>query len=316
LSKSFGKFKGSGDRTELDRLMDGCFSSMDAEAAIKQETASFERRRVEFEAELADIQNRVQRLMLDVPNVPHASVPAGRSADDNVEVRRWGEPKRFDFAVRDHVDLGTPLGLDFDTAAKLSGSRFMLLKGPLARLHRALAQFMLDVQTVEHGYTDCYMPYIVNREALVGTGQLPKFGAGALCREEGGGEALRDVAIAEGPAHHRAVLGLGQRVVVNAAWARLGELGAQLAEQIGDPAVDVLGAVVGMEAPDREGKRGQQLFEHRQEVSLADALAAGHGLPLGHAVHRVDVVHALGAYHANSSAPPNTRTSSNRTIGV
>jgi seryl-tRNA synthetase len=118
--------------------------------------------------------------------VPHASVPAGRSADDNVEVRRWGEPKRFDFAVRDHVDLGTPLGLDFDTAAKLSGSRFMLLKGPLARLHRALAQFMLDVQTVEHGYTDCYMPYIVNREALVGTGQLPKFGAGALCREEGG----------------------------------------------------------------------------------------------------------------------------------
>ncbi len=175
LSKSFGKFKGSGDRTELDRLTDGRFSSMDAEAAIKEETASFEHRRVEFEAELAEIQARVQQLMLDVPNVPHASVPQGRSADDNVEVRRWGEPKRFDFAVRDHVDLGTPLGLDFDTAAKLSGSRFMLLKGPLAWLHRALAQFMLDVQTVEHGYTECYTPYIVNRETLTGTGQLPKF---------------------------------------------------------------------------------------------------------------------------------------------
>jgi seryl-tRNA synthetase len=193
LSKSFGKFKGSGDRTELDRLTDGRFSGMDAEVAIKEETASFEHRRAEFEAELAEIQARVQQLMLDVPNVPHASVPEGRSADDNVEVRRWGEPKRFDFAVRDHVDLGTPLGLDFDTAAKLSGSRFMLLKGPLARLHRALAQFMLDVQTAEHGYTEYYTPYIVNRETLVGTGQLPKFEQDLFAARKGGQEGEGEV---------------------------------------------------------------------------------------------------------------------------
>jgi seryl-tRNA synthetase len=92
-----------------------------------------------------------------------------------VEVRRWGTPRSFDFSVKDHVDLGEPLGLDFETGAKLSGSRFSFLKGPVARLHRALAQFMLDVQTTEHGYTECYTPYIVNREVLEGTGQLPKF---------------------------------------------------------------------------------------------------------------------------------------------
>jgi seryl-tRNA synthetase len=145
------------------------------------------------EARLADIQARVQQLMLDVPNVPHASVPEGRSADQNVEVRRWGEPKHFDFAPRDHVDLGAPLGLDFDTAAKLSGSRFMLLKGPLARLHRALAQFMLDVQTGEHGYTECYTPYIVNRETLTGTGQLPKFEQDLFAAKKGGQEGEGEV---------------------------------------------------------------------------------------------------------------------------
>ena len=127
------------------------------------------------EARLADIQARMQALLLDMPNVPHASVPVGKSSDDNVEVRRWGEPRAFGFAVRDHVDLGAPLGLDFDTAAKLSGARFALMKGPIARLHRALAQFMLDLQTGAHGYTECYTPYIVNRDTLLGTGQLPKF---------------------------------------------------------------------------------------------------------------------------------------------
>ncbi|MCA3220464.1 MAG: serine--tRNA ligase [Burkholderiales bacterium] len=140
------------------------------------------------EACLADIQARVQQMVLDVPNVPHASVPLGTSADQNVEVRRWGEPRQLGFAPRDHVDLGAPLGLDFDTAAKLSGSRFMLLKGPLARLHRALAHFMLDVQTGEHGYTECYTPYIVNRETLTGTGQLPKFEQDLFAAKKGGQE--------------------------------------------------------------------------------------------------------------------------------
>ncbi len=121
------------------------------------------------------IQQELNGMLMGVPNLPHASVPAGADETGNVEVRRWGTPRSFDFAVKDHVDLGAPLGLDFETGAKLSGSRFAFLKGPAARLHRALAQFMLDVQTTEHGYTECYTPYIVNREILEGTGQLPKF---------------------------------------------------------------------------------------------------------------------------------------------
>lgn len=121
------------------------------------------------------IQVELNTLLMSVPNLPDASVPAGVDENGNVEVRRWGTPKSFDFPVKDHVDLGAPLGLDFEMGAKLSGSRFAFLKGPAARLHRALAQFMLDVQTTEHGYTECYTPYIVNREILEGTGQLPKF---------------------------------------------------------------------------------------------------------------------------------------------
>jgi len=110
-----------------------------------------------------------------VPNLPQDDVPVGADEHGNAEVRRWGAPRVFDFPTRDHVDVGAPLGLDFDTAIKLSGSRFSVLRGPIARLHRALAQFMLDVQTLEHGYTEYYTPYIVNREVLEGTGQLPKF---------------------------------------------------------------------------------------------------------------------------------------------
>ncbi len=121
------------------------------------------------------LQGELHALLMQVPNLPQASVPVGDDERGNIEVRRWGTPRTFDFPVRDHVDLGAPLGLDFDTAAKLSGARFSLLRGPVARLHRALAQFMLDVQTGEHGYTECYTPYIVNREVLEGTGQLPKF---------------------------------------------------------------------------------------------------------------------------------------------
>ncbi len=129
-----------------------------------------------IESELNDIQSKLTELLLTIPNVPHASVPVGKSADDNVEVRRIGEPRRFDFAPRDHVDVGTGLGmLDFDTAVKISGARFTLMQGPLARLHRAIAQFMLDVHSGEHGYTEVYVPYMVNADSMRGTGQLPKF---------------------------------------------------------------------------------------------------------------------------------------------
>jgi seryl-tRNA synthetase len=126
-------------------------------------------------AVLEHIQAEINGMLMGLPNLPHDSVPVGADDSANVEVRRWGEPRRFDFAPRDHVDLGAPLGLDFDTGARLSGSRFTFMRGGVARLHRALAQFMLDVQTSEHGYTECYTPYIVNREVLEGTGQLPKF---------------------------------------------------------------------------------------------------------------------------------------------
>jgi len=121
------------------------------------------------------IQSELAVMLMSVPNLPQADVPVGADENANVEVRRWGTPRTFDFAARDHVDLGAPLGLDFDTGALLSGSRFSFMRGPVARLHRALAQFMLDLQTLEHGYTECYTPYIVNREILEGTGQLPKF---------------------------------------------------------------------------------------------------------------------------------------------
>jgi len=134
------------------------------------------------------IQAELGLMLMSVPNLPHASVPVGADETANVEVRRWGTPRTFDFVVRDHVDLGAPLGLDFETGAKLSGSRFTFLRGPAARLHRALAQFMLDLQTGEHGYTECYTPYIVNREILEGTGQLPKFKDDMFWVLRGGGE--------------------------------------------------------------------------------------------------------------------------------
>jgi seryl-tRNA synthetase len=134
------------------------------------------------------VQARVNDWLANLPNLPHPKVPAGRSEQDNVEVRRWGEPRKFEYTPRDHVDIGAPLGLDFETAAKLSGSRFAVMKGQIARLHRALAQFMLDVQTTEHGYTECYTPYIVNAETLRGTGQLPKFEADLFAVKKGGQE--------------------------------------------------------------------------------------------------------------------------------
>ncbi len=127
------------------------------------------------EARLSELQAELQNLLLNVPNLPHESVPQGKSEEDNVEVRRVGTPRVFDFEIKDHADVGAPLGLDFDTGAKLSGARFTLMRGQIAKLHRALAQFMLDTQTDHHGYTECYTPYMVNAESLIGTGQLPKF---------------------------------------------------------------------------------------------------------------------------------------------
>ena len=124
---------------------------------------------------LEEVQVDLTAQLMELPNLPDASVPIGPDDSANIEVRRWGEPRRFGFSPRDHVDVGAPLGLDLDTGVRLSGSRFSFLRGPVARLHRALAQFMLDVQTDEHGYTECWTPYIVNRDVLEGTGQLPKF---------------------------------------------------------------------------------------------------------------------------------------------
>ncbi len=144
-------------------------------AAIMAEVAGLGDQLKADEERLLVIQNELQKLLLNVPNLPHESVPPGKSEADNVEVRKVGTPPKFDFAVKDHVDVGIPLGLDFDTGAKLAGARFTFMRGQMAKLHRALAQFMINTQTEEHGYTECYTPYIVNAETLQGTGQLPKF---------------------------------------------------------------------------------------------------------------------------------------------
>jgi seryl-tRNA synthetase len=187
LSKQIGAIKGKG----------GDVSAVMAEVAgLGDELARAAERNDAVQAELNE-------WLLALPNLPQADVPEGRSEADNVEVRRWGEPTRFDYEPRDHVDIGAPLGLDFETAAKLSGSRFSMLRGPIARLHRALAQFMLDVQTSEHGYTECYTPYIVNADTLRGTGQLPKFEADLFAAKKGGqegeGEALYLIPTSEVP---------------------------------------------------------------------------------------------------------------------
>ncbi|WP_370249814.1 serine--tRNA ligase [Thalassolituus sp.] len=127
------------------------------------------------EQEAKQVEASLQELLMGIPNVPLAEVPAGADEDDNVEVLKWGTPREFAFEAKDHVDVGAPLGLNFDAGALVAGSRFAVMSGPIARLHRALAQFMLDTHTLEHGYEETYVPYLVNRHALEGTGQLPKF---------------------------------------------------------------------------------------------------------------------------------------------
>jgi seryl-tRNA synthetase len=127
------------------------------------------------ETALATLQEKINDMLLSMPNLPHESVPVGKDETENEEVLRWGTPRVFDFEIKDHVDLGGPLGLDFETGAKLSGARFTALRGGIARMHRALAQFMLNTHTLEHGYEEVYTPYLVNAASMMGTGQLPKF---------------------------------------------------------------------------------------------------------------------------------------------
>lgn len=174
LSKQIGAMKGRGEDT----------------SALMAEVGTLGDDMKTSAAALDGVQARLQKLLLEMPNLPHESVPVGRDETDNVEVRRWGAPRQFDFDVKDHVDVGTPLGLDFETGARLSGARFTLLRGQVARLHRALAQFMLDTHTQQHGYTETYTPYIVNPEVLVGTGQLPKFADDMFRVEKGGAESV------------------------------------------------------------------------------------------------------------------------------
>jgi seryl-tRNA synthetase len=159
LSKQVGELKAKGG---------------DASQLVAQVNAQAGRLK-SLEQDLEKIQAQLNEFLLGLPNVPHASVPMGRSAADNPEARKDGTPRAFDFPVRDHVDLGVALGLDFDTATKISGARFVLMKGAIARLHRALTQFMLDLHTKEHGYMEVYAPYLVNAATLRGTGQLPRF---------------------------------------------------------------------------------------------------------------------------------------------
>lgn len=166
----------------------------DAAEATKAQVTAMKAELDQSAARLEQIQAELQAMLVAVPNLPHESVPVGSDESGNVEVRRWGTPGTCAFEVKDHVDVGTPLGLDFDMGVKLSGSRFTVMKGQIARLHRALSQFMLDVQTEEHGYTECYVPYAVNADSLKGTGQLPKFEGDLFAAKKGGqdGEPVPD----------------------------------------------------------------------------------------------------------------------------
>jgi seryl-tRNA synthetase len=171
-SKLIGMMKGKGEDT----------------SALMAEVAGLGDELKANEAKLAELQSRIAEFLQSIPNLPHESVPVGTDESGNVEVRKVGTPRAFDFEIKDHVDVGAPLGLDFDTATKLTGSRFSVMKGGIARLHRAIAQFMLNTHTDEHGYTECYTPYMVNADSLYGTGQLPKFEADLFSVKKGGAE--------------------------------------------------------------------------------------------------------------------------------
>ena len=170
LSKQIGILKGKGEDS----------------AALMAQVNSIADELKNTAAQLDQVQIELTRFVEVIPNLPDPATPIGASEEDNVEVRRHGTPRQFEFTVRDHVDVGAALGLDFDTAVKLTGSRFTLLKGGIARLHRALAQFMLDTHTMKHGYTECYTPYIVNAASMRGTGQLPKMEEDLFSVKKGG----------------------------------------------------------------------------------------------------------------------------------
>jgi len=172
LSKQIGMLKGKGEDT----------------SAVMADVAGIGDELKANEVKLAEVQEKLAAFMQTIPNLPSADVPVGQDESGNVEVRKVGTPPQFDFAVKDHVDVGAPLGLDFDTATKLTGSRFSVMKGGIARLHRALAQYMLDTHTGQHGYTECYTPYMVNADSLRGTGQLPKFEEDLFAVKKGGVE--------------------------------------------------------------------------------------------------------------------------------
>ena len=175
LSKQIGALMGQGKKDEAE--------------AAKAQVAQLKTDLENIESELPQVQAALDDLLLRIPNLPHESVPVGKDETENVEVRKVGTPRTFDFDIKDHVDLGAALGLDFEKAAELSGARFSLMKGKIARLHRALAQFMLDTHTQQHGYTEHYTPYIVNDSTLYGTGQLPKFGEDLFHVTRGGDES-------------------------------------------------------------------------------------------------------------------------------
>ena len=158
-SKSIGKAKAAGEDVQA---MMAAVSKLGSDLKVS-------------ESELNSIQGQLEAFLLEIPNLPHESVPLGDDEESNIEVRRWGEPPTFSFPVKDHVDIAGSRLMDFEVATSLAKSRFVTLAGPLARLHRALAQFMLEIHTTEHGYTEMYVPYLVNNETLRGTGQLPKF---------------------------------------------------------------------------------------------------------------------------------------------
>ncbi len=184
LSKQVGALKGKGEDV----------------SAVMAQAAGLGDEQKHCEAQLGVIQARLDAMLLDIPNLPHESVPAGRSSEDNTELRRVGAPHAYSFDVKDHVDLGESLGgIDFAVAAKISGARFAVMKGPVARLHRALAQFMLDTHTQEHGYTEIYAPYLVNADSMRGTGQLPKFEEDLFATSKGGDEKLYLIPTAEVP---------------------------------------------------------------------------------------------------------------------
>ncbi|MEY3632308.1 MAG: serine--tRNA ligase [Pseudomonadota bacterium] len=172
LSKQIGAAKGKGENAQ------------DLMAQVNEIAQQLDAGATRLEA----LQAQLNDWLLTIPNMPHGSVPDGRDAEANQEVRRWGAPGTYGFEVKDHVDVGGPLGLDFETATKITGSRFALMRGDIARLHRALAQLMLDTHTRQHGYQECYTPYIVNAESMRGTGQLPKFADDLFAAKKGGAE--------------------------------------------------------------------------------------------------------------------------------